>query len=66
VQGIKVGHAIDDELLDAVPQRALDDTWIALGPVVAATGDRAHAVAVAFQPEAIDPMQAQRTERYTS
>ncbi len=31
----------------------LDDPWISGGPVVAATGDQPHAVAIALQPEAV-------------
>jgi hypothetical protein len=48
-----VGMAIDHELVVAVLQRRLDDPRIAVGPVVAALGDQAHPVAVAFQPQAV-------------
>src|SRR5262249_50072065 len=57
VQGVEVGDAvdaeddglaIDHELLDPVLQRSLDDPREAPGPVVAAAGDQADAVAVAL------------------
>ena len=45
--------AIDHELLVAVLAGGLDDPRIPVGPVVAAAGDQAHAVATALQAETI-------------
>jgi hypothetical protein len=47
------GFAIDHELLESIFQCHLNDPRIAAGPVVAASGDQAHAVAVALSAEAI-------------
>ena len=62
MQRVKVGDAIDaehdglavnDELPDAVLARYLHDPLVSVGPVVAAFGDQADAVAVTLQPEAV-------------
>jgi len=72
VQGAEIGDAIDtehdrlavnDELPMPVLQRRLDDPGIAIGPVIAASGDQANAIPLALQ--AIDPMRARRTEGVT-
>src|SRR5215468_2257866 len=47
------GLAIDDELLMAVLQRRFDNPRIAVGPVVAAAGDQAHAIPLALYAEAM-------------
>jgi hypothetical protein len=39
---------------------------IALAPVITAARDQPHAIAVALDPQAVDPMQAQRAESCTS
>jgi hypothetical protein len=62
VQGVEVGDAVDtehdrlavnDELLEPDLQRRLDDPQIAIGSVVAASGDQAGAIPLALQAEAI-------------
>jgi hypothetical protein len=66
VQDVEVSDAVDtehdslavnDELPMPVLKRRLDDPGIAIGPVVAASGDQANATAVALQAEtpASDP-----------
>jgi hypothetical protein len=45
------GLAVYHELLVAILQGRLDNPWIPTGPVVAALGDQADAVAVALQPQ---------------
>jgi hypothetical protein len=61
-QGVEVGNAvdaehhgltIDDELLEPVLQRGLDDPREAAGPVVAAAGDQANASALALNVQAV-------------
>ena len=58
MQAIEIGNAvdpeqhrlaIDHELPVAVLARGLGNPWEAVGPVVAAAGDQAYAVAVALQ-----------------
>ena len=75
MQGIEIGDAVnaqDDGLAiehkppGAVLQGGFDDPWIALRPVVTAARKQADSVTVPVNPEAVDPMQAQRAERCTS
>ena len=66
VERVEIGDAVDHELLDPVLERGLHDLRVAVGPVVAASGDQPDAVAIALDAEAVDPMQAQRAERCTS
>ena len=47
------GLAIDYELLAPVPQRRFSDPGEASGPVIAATGDQARAVAIALHAKAV-------------
>src|SRR4029077_9810570 len=62
VQRLEVGDAvdtehygltIDDELPDTVLQRGFDDPRIVVGPVVTASCDQAHAIAVTLQVESV-------------
>src|SRR4051794_11550594 len=62
VESIEVGNPVDAEnhglAIEREPllpdlARGLNDPWIPVGPVVAASGDQANAVAVALQPEPV-------------
>ena len=55
--------AVDHELLHAVLARRFDDPRIAVGPIVAAARDQAHAVAVALKAEAIAVMFDRKSSR---
>jgi hypothetical protein len=75
MQRVEIGDAVDakddrlaadNELLVPVFQRRLDDSGIALAPVITAVRDQPHAIAVVLDPQAVDPMQAQRAESCTS
>ena len=75
MQGIEIGDAvntqddglaIEHKLRDAVLQGGFGDPGIALRPVVTAARKQADAVTVPVNPEAVDPMQAQRAESCTS
>jgi hypothetical protein len=48
------GFAVDHELPVPVLQRRFDDPRVSAGPVVAALGDQAHALAVALKPQPVD------------
>jgi hypothetical protein len=58
VQGVEISDAVDtehdslavnDKLPMPVLQRGLDDPGIAIGPVVAASGDQSNAIPLALQ-----------------